>query len=271
MSGAPLLDARGITRRFGGLVAVRNVDLAVGEGQIVGLIGPNGSGKSTMVNLVTGELPVSEGEIAFRGRAITGLPAWRRARLGMARSFQMLRVFPTLSVEDNLLLARHIRFRSTLLDSVIGRDKAAADEEAARARARELLSWFGLEAFAAEPVTALSIGQQRMVELARGLMAEPALFVLDEPAAGLSPPNVERLIELIRRMRDELGMTILLVEHVMRVVQSVCDHVVVLDSGETIAEGPPATVVDDPAVVEAYIGTGRGTRLRRTVRDDARA
>lgn len=253
---APVLQARGVTRRFGGLVAVNAVTLTVEHRQIVGLIGPNGSGKSTMVNLVTGELPPTEGRFLFNGRDITGLPAHMRARLGMARSFQLLRLFGSLSVADNLILASHMRMRSSLAASVFRRPSALEDARRARDRARELLAWFDLEAFADRPVTALSIGQQRMVEIARGLMSEPTLFVLDEPAAGLSPPNVDRLIVLIRRLRDELGISILLVEHVMRVVRDLCDHVVVLDSGETIADGSPEEVVKRPAVIEAYIGTG---------------
>ncbi len=259
-AGPALLEARGITKRFGGLVAVDNVDLTVGERQIVGLIGPNGSGKSTMVNLVTGELGVDRGRILLRGQDITNRKPYRRARLGVARSFQMLRLFRSLSVEDNLVLAHHTGMTSSVLDSFLGRRNARDEDGRSRARARELLSFFDLADFAGQPVGALSIGQQRMVELARGMMAEPKLFVLDEPAAGLSPPNVDRLIELIRRMRDEFGMAILLVEHVMRVVRDLCHTVVVLDSGEKIAEGEPEAVVNDPAVVEAYIGSGRTRR-----------
>jgi branched-chain amino acid transport system ATP-binding protein len=252
----PILEAKAVTKRFGGVVAVSAASLTVGKGQIVGLIGPNGSGKSTMVNLVTGEMAPDQGQFLFNGHDITTLASFRRARLGMARSFQLLRLFSSLSVEDNLVLANHMRMQSSLSASIFGRAAAQSEEDSARRRARELLAWFDLEDFAARPVTALSIGQQRMVELARGMMSEPTLFVLDEPAAGLSPPNVDRLIQLIRRMRDEFGMSILLVEHVMRVVRDLCDHVVVLDSGEKIAEGQPEAVVKDPVVVEAYIGTG---------------
>ncbi|MGQ3355158.1 MAG: ABC transporter ATP-binding protein [Phreatobacter sp.] len=252
----PILEARGITRRFGGVIAVNDASLTVGKGQIVGLIGPNGSGKSTMVNLVSGEMMPNEGTFLFNGVDITGLPSHRRARLGMARSFQLLRLFHSLSVEDNLLLANHMRMKASIVASIFARATAREEEQKARARARELLAWFDLQDFADRPVSALSIGQQRMVEIARGMMSEPSLFVLDEPAAGLSPPNVDKLIQLVRRLRDEFGVSILLVEHVMRVVRDLCDHVVVLDSGVKIAEGAPDAVVKDPVVVEAYIGTG---------------
>ena len=262
MTSAPVLEAKNLTRRFGGVVAVNDVSLRVGRSEIVGLIGPNGSGKSTMVNLITGELPADGGRLIFDGADITGLPSYRRARLGMARSFQMLRLFLSLSVEENLLLAHHIRMKSSMFDTIIARKSAVAEENSVRKRARELLAWFDLEKFADNPVSALSIGQQRMVELARGLISEPKLFVLDEPAAGLSPPNVDRLITLIHRMRDEFGMSILLVEHDMRVVRDLCDHVVVLDSGVMIAKGIPEMVVKDPVVVEAYIGSGWKRRAK---------
>jgi len=262
MSTAPILEARGIHRRFGGVVAVKDVSLSVGVGEIVGLIGPNGSGKSTMVNLITGELETHGGTFLFGGQDVTALPPYKRARLGMARSFQMIRLFGSLSVEENLLLAHHIRMQSSTLDTILGRAQAAREEESVRAKARELLQWFELEQFAKRPATDLSIGQQRMVELARGLISMPKLFLLDEPAAGLSPPNVDRLISIIRRMRDEFGMSILLVEHDMRVVRELCDQVVVLDSGVMIAQGHPETVVNDPVVVEAYIGSGWKRRAK---------
>jgi branched-chain amino acid transport system ATP-binding protein len=252
----PILKATNVTKRFDGVTAVAGASLSVERGQIVGLIGPNGSGKSTMVNLVTGEMSPNDGEFHFNGAAITHLPSYRRARLGMARSFQLLRLFHSLSVEDNLVLASHMRMKTSLLDSFANRMNSRDEEKKARARARDLLAWFELQEFATRPVSSLSIGQQRMVEIARGMMSEPTLFVLDEPAAGLSPPNVDKLIRLIRKLRDEFGISILLVEHVMRVVRDLCDHVVVLDSGRKIAEGAGDIVVKDPAVIEAYIGSG---------------
>jgi len=252
-----LLQATRLRRRFGGLVAVDGVDLSVGRREVLGLIGPNGSGKSTLINLLTGEDRRGEGCVTLDGGRIDRLASWRIARLGMARTYQMIRLFPSLDVRQNVALGLHPAMRSGWTASTLRLPRARADERAALQRADAVLDAMGLAGLAPHLAGALSIGQQRMVEIARGLAASPRLMLLDEPAAGLSPPNVDRLITIIQELRDRHGIAILLVEHAMRVVQSVCDRAIVLDQGRVIAVGTPAAVIAEPAVIEAYIGTGR--------------
>lgn len=256
----PMLRFDAVTRHFGGLIALNAVSFEVGAGEIVGLIGPNGSGKSTLANIATGLLQPTSGAVYMEEGRLSGSAPWRIARAGVARTFQMLRLFPTMSVAENIALAMQPGLKTGYGASIFRTSAASREDVEVRGKAIEMLSLFNLEKFIDQPATALSIGQQRMVELARGLATGPRVFVLDEPAAGLSPPMVDRLIEVIRRMRKDYGVTVLLVEHVMRLVQAVCDRVVVLDYGEKIADAAPSVAVNDPRVVEAYLGVGRTNR-----------
>lgn len=252
-----ILEARGLTKAFGGMTALDGLSMHLNEGEILGLIGPNGSGKSTLVNLMSGVLSPTAGRVFMHKEEITGEAAHQIARRGVSRTFQMIRLFDSLTVEDNIALALQQKEGPGYISSFFRSSAARHQRSDARARTREMLRLFDLEEKAESLAADLSIGQRRMVELARGLATEPRVFILDEPAAGLAPQNVDRLIEMIRRMRDDFGVTILLVEHVMRVVQSVCDRVVVLDYGQKIADGPPEEVIKEPQVIEAYIGLGR--------------
>jgi branched-chain amino acid transport system ATP-binding protein len=254
-----LLECTNVVRRYGGLVAVNKVNLVLQEREILGVIGPNGSGKSTLVDLLSGITQLSEGHISFAGHDITTLPSWKVSRLGMARTFQMLRLFPQLTVLDNLTIAESWRMRSGYLGSAMGSRRAKLEEQELRNRAEELLAEFDMAQFAERFPGELSIGQQRLVEIARSLMTSPRLLLLDEPAAGLSPPNVDRLVQHIRDIRDRRGTSIILVEHVMKVVMGACDRIAVLDQGSKIADGLPAEIIDNPAVVSAYLGVEKET------------
>jgi branched-chain amino acid transport system ATP-binding protein len=249
-----LLKTNGLTRRFGGLVAVNGVSFAVHKGEIFGLIGPNGAGKTTLFNLITGLIQPSGGQILHQGDDISRLRPFQIAARGMARTFQNIRLFADLSALENVMIARHLHTRSSLFTGIFGLPPAPQEERQARDRALELLNLVGLGDRALEKAKNFAYGDQRRLEIARALALNPQVLLLDEPAAGMNPSEKQQLSEFIRAIRQQFNLTVLLIEHHVPLVMGLCDRIAVLHFGQLIALGDPAQVRNDPAVIEAYLG-----------------
>jgi branched-chain amino acid transport system ATP-binding protein len=256
-----LLEATRVTKRFGGLIAVDSIDLNIEKGQIVSIIGPNGAGKTTFFNTLTGIYKPEEGKILLNGKSLIGNRPDEIASMGITRTFQNIRLFSSMTVTENILVGMHDRLRQTPIGTLLHNKSFKADEEQAFQRAQEMMEFVGLSHVGDELAANLPYGEQRRVEIARALASNPLLLLLDEPTAGMNPNETKDAIVLFRRIRDALGITILLIEHDMHVIMEISERISVMDYGRKIAEGTAQEIRSDSRVIEAYLGRGAAGQL----------
>ena len=249
-----VIEVKNVIMRFGGVTAVDQLNMAIPKGSIVGLIGPNGAGKTTAFNVITGFYTPTEGDVFFNGKKITGVPPHKICGLGMARTFQNIRLFYNETALENVMIGRHIRRKHHWWGAMLGLPGTNREEKEIRQKAEELLERIGLSEYRDELASSLPYGAQRRLEIARALATEPSFLLLDEPAAGMNPQESLELMNFIRQIRDEFNLTILLIEHDMKVVMGVCEHIWVLEYGKLIAEGDADAIRSNPRVIEAYLG-----------------